>query len=911
MAVIINLKEIFATDSQSVLSEKSNFNFNQLISLGIGQPGATGETGLTGSIGPIGSTGLTGPTGSLIYGVLPSVSITAPSPSIIPSAMVINDILITEDKILKKISSGTGWEQLTDFNDLVQAALGVNISPFVKITPTARIVKHKITSGLDLTNELVDSANPTYPTPGLQTNYQTILYNFNELKTNSLISNLVMQISSNITITKSFSALVTSVDLLNDTITITAHGFIDGDYVTYSNEGGTSVGGLIHFNNYYIKKSSVDIVQLCETSDLNPIDLTSYGNSGTFHKLIKAPTAPDKIFPATSNLSLYSYFDAIATQAKEFAPSTKGYRNQIELGSIDSMETAYSGSITTPSYLISPSFENLRIRKYRLEFTNPSLINEANPGRYFLRSEYDLSSAGHTGITNFSPRRNSEQVWKINKATTSQELGTSIEMKLTNSNILDETDGASSVRVDGLYLTRTASYDSTVIQAYFGIGFDPIVDDIIRLEASTGVEFEFRNTPVRLYDPFGGYSATLSNTGIIISAGDYKIESYSGDLIKLNEAVVIKNDRLAQGLPFPTTQVPSSDSNTLDDYEEGTWTPVVYGNYFIESEFKKLVVDTIGHGVVPIASTLSANLTSTYSEYQNIYSGSTDDESPRIIPIIIHFAKYIKIGKLVKCWVNFSINPNFNYIFENYSGIWPAITTVPSITLPGAIDLDRFDALYDNDTYFMKNRAIGLTLPFAPILPTGYPSSGSYYNVVGMQNPTTQFDDVLSQTAVSGLFHKVIDVRNDTIDVDPTIPILVKPAMYAKPGKFIDGVPSYSSIDMTSAFAENTSIQPITGTGRQLLKLGLVQTQYVSLLDTYFHAPAVLFYADRDITDVGNYANAPASTNTLATTQLSPVTAFDCLYAATVPDATLANPNGVITKAAIRYSCEFSYESLT
>jgi len=30
------------------------------------------------------------------------------------------------------------------------------------------------------------------------------------------------------------------------------------------------------------------------------------------------------------------------------------------------------------------------------------------------------------------------------------------------------------------------------------------------------------------------------------------------------------------GITFPSTQVPSSDVNTLDDYEEGTWTPVVY-----------------------------------------------------------------------------------------------------------------------------------------------------------------------------------------------------------------------------------------------------------------------------------------------------------------------------------------------
>ena len=32
------------------------------------------------------------------------------------------------------------------------------------------------------------------------------------------------------------------------------------------------------------------------------------------------------------------------------------------------------------------------------------------------------------------------------------------------------------------------------------------------------------------------------------------------------------------GIAFPATQVASSDANTLDDYEEGTWTPTYYGD---------------------------------------------------------------------------------------------------------------------------------------------------------------------------------------------------------------------------------------------------------------------------------------------------------------------------------------------
>jgi hypothetical protein len=36
--------------------------------------------------------------------------------------------------------------------------------------------------------------------------------------------------------------------------------------------------------------------------------------------------------------------------------------------------------------------------------------------------------------------------------------------------------------------------------------------------------------------------------------------------------------QLSAGVGFPATQVASSDANTLDDYEEGTWTPTIIGS---------------------------------------------------------------------------------------------------------------------------------------------------------------------------------------------------------------------------------------------------------------------------------------------------------------------------------------------
>jgi hypothetical protein len=42
-------------------------------------------------------------------------------------------------------------------------------------------------------------------------------------------------------------------------------------------------------------------------------------------------------------------------------------------------------------------------------------------------------------------------------------------------------------------------------------------------------------------------------------------------VLAIDEAAITAS----QGIKFPATQVTSTDANTLDDYEEGTWTPVL------------------------------------------------------------------------------------------------------------------------------------------------------------------------------------------------------------------------------------------------------------------------------------------------------------------------------------------------
>jgi hypothetical protein len=67
---------------------------------------------------------------------------------------------------------------------------------------------------------------------------------------------------------------------------------------------------------------------------------------------------------------------------------------------------------------------------------------------------------------------------------------------------------------------------------------------------------------------------TASNYAVIADGdGNRQITMKEGQTIALDSAV----PNAGTGITFPATQSASSDANTLDDYEEGTWTPTVEG----------------------------------------------------------------------------------------------------------------------------------------------------------------------------------------------------------------------------------------------------------------------------------------------------------------------------------------------
>jgi hypothetical protein len=59
---------------------------------------------------------------------------------------------------------------------------------------------------------------------------------------------------------------------------------------------------------------------------------------------------------------------------------------------------------------------------------------------------------------------------------------------------------------------------------------------------------------------------TLTAAGVLLTGGKTSTTANGGDV------------QVSRGVTFPATQVACSDANTLDDYEEGAWTPVVAGS---------------------------------------------------------------------------------------------------------------------------------------------------------------------------------------------------------------------------------------------------------------------------------------------------------------------------------------------
>ena len=125
--IIVNLKDIYPSDSQHQLSDKLKYNFNQLLRLGVGEQGIQGPIGPTGGQGIPGMQGPIGTRGNYWYsGTIDPVSI----PGEIENDCYINSALQHESIWQKNTTGGTlGWHKTIDLRDIINSAINVT-SPF-------------------------------------------------------------------------------------------------------------------------------------------------------------------------------------------------------------------------------------------------------------------------------------------------------------------------------------------------------------------------------------------------------------------------------------------------------------------------------------------------------------------------------------------------------------------------------------------------------------------------------------------------------------------------------------------------------------------------------------------------------------------------------------------------------------
>ena len=242
--------------------------------------------------------------------------------------------------------------------------------------------------------------------------------------------------------------------------------------------------------------------------------------------LVENDNESDDIFEYSALAKIYAFLPS----------SVSGWRHQLEIGSVDDISVTVGG--VSQQYVLTPSEQNLKIRKYRVAAA-------ALEGGLYNTAELDLS-----GLTASSNSLNSEIILAVNKKTPT--VSQIIQMGLTTSPILADRLASANLGTDGLILSKANTQ-------HIAFGFDNAIASRINLNTSSNISLLKVNHA----------NLNLANGNLAITVDDLAKE------ISLGAAIKVKNDRLSQGLPFPATPVLSTDPNTLDDYEEGNWTPSI------------------------------------------------------------------------------------------------------------------------------------------------------------------------------------------------------------------------------------------------------------------------------------------------------------------------------------------------
>lgn len=172
------------------------------------------------------------------------------------------------------------------------------------------------------------------------------------------------------------------------------------------------------------------------------------------------------------------------------------------------------------------------------------------------------SPGGDTANTSYtSPilKSASSLTFQTNGSTTAMTIDTSQNVGIGTANANGKAEVVSTsagTNTNALFLTNASSNSGTATSLVFGVATAPTV----------------RNATIRGINT-GGNTIDLA---FLTSNGDVPVERMrilnTGNILSLAGGSITAT---GTGITFPATQSASSDANTLDDYEEGTFTPTI------------------------------------------------------------------------------------------------------------------------------------------------------------------------------------------------------------------------------------------------------------------------------------------------------------------------------------------------
>lgn len=144
----------------------------------------------------------------------------------------------------------------------------------------------------------------------------------------------------------------------------------------------------------------------------------------------------------------------------------------------------------------------------------------------------------------------------------------SLSIRNTNANVTYNITSATGWSAPSVSFSGTAGNITATIGSYTAFGINPSWGSSLSGASSSATITNFYG--LRLPPPSSATNLTITNRWGVYADDPAAKNLFSGNILANS------------GISFPATQNPSSDANTLDDYEEGTWTPLystVGGDY--------------------------------------------------------------------------------------------------------------------------------------------------------------------------------------------------------------------------------------------------------------------------------------------------------------------------------------------